>query len=79
MLHREIITFSSEIHTQPVNAVCLQNILGLNVKRGGTYCNHRALNLEHECLPPFAQCVFASHTHVYAIYRYVLLNDGDTF
>ena len=55
MLHREIITFSSEIHTQHVNAVCLQNVLGLNVKRGGKYSNHCALKLEHEFKPLFAQ------------------------
>jgi len=48
MLYREIITIYSDIHTQHVNAVCVQNVLGLNVKRGGTYSKHRALKLEHE-------------------------------
>jgi len=48
MTYREIVTIYSDIHTQHVNAVCLQNVLGLNVKRGGTYSNHRALKREHE-------------------------------
>jgi len=55
MLHREIITVSSVIHTQHVKAVCVQNVLGLNVKRGGTYSNHYALKCEHEFRSPFAQ------------------------
>ena len=57
MLYREIITFSSEIHTQHVNAVCFQNVLGLNVKHGGTYSKHYALKLEHEFQPSFVKCV----------------------
>ena len=48
MMYREIFTVYSVIHTQQVNAVCVQNVLGLNVKRGGTYSNQRALKLEHE-------------------------------
>ena len=73
MLGREIITVSSEIHTQHVNAISLQNVLS-----GGTYSNHLALKREQEYQPPFAQCVFANETHRYAIYRYTSLNDGDT-
>ena len=46
MLGREIITVSSEIHTQHVNAICLQNVLP-----GGTYSNHWALKREHEYQP----------------------------
>jgi len=55
MMYREIITVYSDIHTQPVNAVCLQNVLGLNVKRGGTHSNHWALKLEHEFHPFITQ------------------------
>jgi hypothetical protein len=43
MLHREIITVSSEIHTKHINTLCGQNVELLNVKPGGTYSNHRAL------------------------------------
>jgi len=50
MLGREIITVSSEIHTQHVNAISLQNVLS-----GGTYSNHLALKREQEYQPPFAQ------------------------
>jgi len=54
MIYREIITVYSLIHTQPVNALCVRNVLGLNVKRGGTYSNHRALKREHEFHSLFA-------------------------
>jgi len=79
MLYREIITVSSEIHTQHVNAICLQNVLGLNVKRDGTYNKHLTLKREHEFQPPFAQWFFTNETHNYAIYRHASLNDWDTF
>ena len=46
MLGREIITVSSEIHTQHVKGICLQNVLS-----GGTYSNHWALKREHEFQP----------------------------
>jgi hypothetical protein len=79
MLYREKITISSEIHAQHVNPICLQNVLGLSVKRAGTYSNHWARKREHEFQPPFAQWVFADETHGYAIYSHASLNDGDTF
>jgi len=63
MLHKEIITVCSEIHTKHVNAVCVQNVQGLNVKLGGTYNKHWTSKREHEFQPPFAQCVFANGTH----------------
>jgi hypothetical protein len=43
MLYSEIIAVFSEIHTKHINALCRQNVELLNVKRGGTYSNHWAL------------------------------------
>jgi len=44
MLYREIIAVCSEIHTNDVNTLCGQNVELLNVKPGGTYSDHWALN-----------------------------------
>jgi hypothetical protein len=41
MLNREIIAVCSQIHTQKIN--CGQNVELLNVKPGGTYSYHWAL------------------------------------
>ena len=76
---RAVITVCSVIHTKHLNAVCVQNFQGLNVKRGGTYSNHCVPKRAQEFQPPFAQCVFANKIHGYAMYRYASLNDGDTF
>jgi len=54
LLHREIITVCSEIRTKHENAVYVQNVQCLNVKRGGPYSYHWALKWEHEFQPPFA-------------------------
>jgi len=43
MLYREIIAVCSEIHTELINTLCGQNVELLNVKRGGTEGNHKAL------------------------------------
>ena len=43
MLYREIIAVCSEIHTKHINALCGQNVELLNVKSGGTYSDHWAL------------------------------------
>jgi hypothetical protein len=43
MLYSEIIAVCSEIHTKHINAVCGQNVEFVNVKHGGTYSNHWAL------------------------------------
>jgi hypothetical protein len=43
MLYREIITVCSEIHTKPINIPCGQNVEFVNVKPGGTYSDHWAL------------------------------------
>jgi len=45
MLYREIIAaFFYEIHTKHITALCGQNVELLDVKPGGTYSNHWALN-----------------------------------
>ena len=44
MLYREIIDFCYEIHAKYVNTMCGQNIEFFNVKPGGTWSNHLALN-----------------------------------
>jgi hypothetical protein len=43
MLYREIIAVCSEIHTKHINALCGQNVEFVNVKPGGTYSDHWAL------------------------------------
>jgi hypothetical protein len=43
MLYSEIIAVCSQIHTKHINTLCGQNVELLNVKPGGTYSNHWAL------------------------------------
>jgi hypothetical protein len=43
MLYREIIAVCSEIHTKHINTLRGQNVEFANVKPGGTYSNHWAL------------------------------------
>ena len=47
MLYREIVAVHSEIHTKHINTStpCGQNVELLNVKPGGTYSNHCALDV----------------------------------
>jgi len=44
MLNSEIIAVCSQIRTKHINTLCGQNVELLNVKPGGTYSDHRALN-----------------------------------
>ena len=44
MLYRDIIAVFSEIHTKHINTLCGQNVELLNVKPGGTYSDHWAVN-----------------------------------
>ena len=46
MLYGEITAVCSEIHTKHINTLCGQNVELLNVKHGGTYSDHWALNGE---------------------------------
>jgi hypothetical protein len=43
MLYREIIAVCSQIHTKHINTLCGQNVEFVNVKPGGTYSYHWAL------------------------------------
>jgi hypothetical protein len=43
MLYSEIIAVCSEIHTKDINTLCGQNVEFVNVKPGGIYSNHWAL------------------------------------
>jgi len=43
MLYREIIAVFSQIYTKHINTVCGQSGESLDVKPGGTYSNHGAL------------------------------------
>jgi len=43
MLYREIIAVYSEIHTKHINTLCGQKVEFVNVKPGGTYSDHWAL------------------------------------
>ena len=44
MLYREIIAVCSQIRTKHIHTLCGQNVELLNVKPGGTYSNHWALD-----------------------------------
>jgi len=44
MLYREIIAVCSEIHTKHINTLCGQNVEFVNVKPGGRYSDHWALD-----------------------------------
>jgi hypothetical protein len=44
MLYREIIAVCSEIHTKHTKTLCGQNVEFVDVKPGGIYSNHWALN-----------------------------------
>jgi hypothetical protein len=46
MLYSEIIAVCPEIHTKHINKLCGQNVELLNVKPGGTYSIHWALNVK---------------------------------
>ena len=43
MLYREIMAVCSQIHTKHINTQCGPNIKFKNVKPGGTYSDHWAL------------------------------------
>ena len=43
ILYREIIAVGSEIHTKHINTLCGQKAEFVNVKAGGTYSDHWAL------------------------------------
>jgi hypothetical protein len=43
MLYREIIAVCFEIRTKHINTLCGQNVDFVNVKPGGTYSDHCAL------------------------------------
>jgi hypothetical protein len=45
MMYREINAVCSQIHTKRTNTVCGQNVEFLNVKAGGTYSDHWALEV----------------------------------
>jgi hypothetical protein len=44
MLYSEIIAVCSQIHAKHINTLCGQNVEFVNVKPGGAYSNHWALN-----------------------------------
>jgi len=48
MLYKEIIAVCSEIHTKHINTLCGQKGEFVNVKPGGTYSDHWALEGELE-------------------------------
>jgi len=43
MMYTEITAFCPEIHTKHENTICEYDVEFLDVKPGGTYCNHDAL------------------------------------
>ena len=42
-MHREIMAICSEIHTKHINTLCGQKVELMNVKPGGTYSDHWAV------------------------------------
>ena len=58
MLYREIIAVCSQIHTKHTNTLCGQNVELLNVKLGGTYSDHWALQGQRRWLKWVQFCVF---------------------
>ena len=44
MLYREMIAVCSQIHTKHINTMCGRNVELMNVKIGGMYSDHWALN-----------------------------------
>jgi hypothetical protein len=44
MLYREIIAVCSETHTKHITTLYGQNVEFVDVKPGGTYCNHYTNN-----------------------------------
>ena len=44
MLYMEIIAVCSQIHTKHINTLCGHNVEFVNVKLGGKYSDHWALN-----------------------------------
>jgi hypothetical protein len=44
MLYREILAVCTEIHTKHITTLCGQNVEFVNVKPGGTYSDHWALD-----------------------------------
>jgi hypothetical protein len=47
MLYREIMAVCSEIHTKHINTLCGPSVEMLNIKHGGTYNDHWAVNRQH--------------------------------
>jgi len=45
MVYREIVAVCSEIPTKHIITLCGQNVELLNVKSGGTYTDHWAVNV----------------------------------
>ena len=43
MLYREVIAVCSQIHTKHISTLCGQNVEFVDIKPGGTYSNHWAL------------------------------------
>jgi hypothetical protein len=46
MLYREIVAVCTQIHTKHINILCGQNVGLLNVKPGGTYSYHWAVQVK---------------------------------
>jgi hypothetical protein len=57
MLYREIIAVCCEIRTKHVNTLCGQNVEFSNVKRGGTYSDHWALEGYITAVNMFTTCL----------------------
>jgi len=50
MLYTEMNAVCSQIHTKHINTLCGQNVEFVNVKPGGTYSDHWALEGSELCI-----------------------------
>jgi len=62
MLYREIIAVCSQIHAKHINTLCGQNLELLNVKLGGTYSDHWALENSYKELYTFKSVPRSKHS-----------------
>jgi hypothetical protein len=74
MLYREIIAVCFEIHTKHINTLCGQNVGFVNVKPGGTYRNHWALEgiVKFQSVPRSKHSVSVTKTGQLMLYREII-------
>jgi hypothetical protein len=72
MLYREIMAVCSETHTKHIKTLCGQNVEFVNVKPGGTYSDHWALNGSTALHILTTDTIDSDTTHSNAYHRFLL-------